>query len=128
MTAVMGDVEIIRKSLQDVLASINGIPAALNTGEMAQTVKSAQESLRKIAAERGLPNLGAGGGGGAGGGVGGAAGGGVKGEPGSLNDPKAVESLINQLSETKAMMQATRQLMDEAVNKPVVVDWLEGSK
>jgi len=26
------------------------------------------------------------------------------------------------------MMEATRLLMDEAINKPVVVDWLEGTK
>jgi hypothetical protein len=35
---------------------------------------------------------------------------------------------MNKLAETKAMMEATRLLMDEAINKPVVVDWLEGTK
>ncbi len=35
---------------------------------------------------------------------------------------------MNKLAETKAMMEATRPLMDEAINKPVVVDWLEGTK
>ncbi len=35
---------------------------------------------------------------------------------------------LNKLAETKAMMEATRLLMDEAINKPVVVDWLEGTK
>jgi hypothetical protein len=42
--------------------------------------------------------------------------------------PKAVGELLNKLAETKAMMEATRLLMDEAINKPVVVDWLEGTK
>ncbi len=36
--------------------------------------------------------------------------------------------LLNKLAETKAMMEATKLLMDEAINKPVVVDWLEGTK
>jgi hypothetical protein len=130
MESVMTDVGVIRKSLEDALANINAIPGALNTGEMVKTVENAQETMRKIAESRGVP---AGGGTGAPavagpGAAAGAEGAGAKIEPGSLSDPKAVESLINQLSETKAMMKATRQLMDEAVNKPVVVDWLEGSK
>jgi hypothetical protein len=49
-------------------------------------------------------------------------------QAGSLTDPKAVGELLNKLAETKAMMEATRLLMDEAINKPVVVDWLEGTK
>jgi hypothetical protein len=32
------------------------------------------------------------------------------------------------MTDPKAMMEATRLLMDEAINKPVVVDWLEGTK
>jgi hypothetical protein len=49
-------------------------------------------------------------------------------QAGSLTDPKAVGELLNKLAETKAMMEATKLLMDEAINKPVVVDWLEGTK
>jgi len=113
MESVMSDVGIIRKSLEDALANINAIPGEMNTGAMLTTIKSARKTMEKVAEERGIaPAVGAE----------------PKVEPGSLSDPKAVESLINQLSETKAMMKATRQLMDEAVNKPVVVDWLEGSK
>ena len=36
--------------------------------------------------------------------------------------------LLNKLAETKAIMEATRLLMDEAINKPVFVDWMEGTK
>jgi hypothetical protein len=35
---------------------------------------------------------------------------------------------MDKMAETKAMMEAMRLLMDEAVNKPVVVGWLEGSQ
>ena len=115
MGTVMTDVGIIRKSLEDALANINNIPGELSTAEMVKTVQSAQKTISEVT----------------GGGAGGTrvgAGVGSKIEAGSLSDPKAVEALINQLAETKAMMQATRQLMDEAVNKPVVVEWLEGSK
>lgn len=119
METVMTDVGVIRKSLEDALISLKGITGDLTTEEMSKQLKEARTTLQKTAEGRG-----------------GApavkesveAKEGVKIEAGSLSDPKAVESLINQLSETKAMMQATRQLMDEAVNKPVVVDWLEGSK
>ena len=112
MESVMTDVGVIRKSLEAALANLNGISGAISTEEMVKTVRSAQDTIKKISESRGLPLTT----------------GGAKGEAGSLSDPKAVESLINELANTKAMMQATRQLMDEAVNKPVVVDWLEGSK
>ena len=111
MSTVVADVGVIRKALEDALTNINAIPGTLTTAEMVKTVKGAQDIMLKLSEGRVAPG-----------------GDGAKGEPGAWSDPKAVESLINQLSETKAMMQATRQLMDEAVNKPVVVDWLEGSK
>jgi len=113
MDTVMTDVGVIRKSLENALANLKAIPGNLNTSEMMKTVQGAQKTIQEVAESRGVSLPG---------------GAEPKGEPGSLSDPKAVQSLINQLSETKAMMQATRQLMDEAVNKPVVVDWLEGSK
>jgi hypothetical protein len=113
MGSVMTDVGVIRKALEEALANISGISGTLSTEEMVKTVKSAQDTIRQVSESRGVVVPG---------------GAGAKVEPGPFSDQKAVESLINQLSETKAMMQATRQLMDEAVNKPVVVDWLEGSK
>ena len=32
------------------------------------------------------------------------------------------------IEEMQAMMKAVRLLMEESVNKPVVVDWLEGAQ
>ena len=109
LDSVMTDVVVIRKALESALANLSAIPGELSTAEMVKTVQSAKDTINKISG-------------------GTVSGPGSKIEAGSPSDPKAVEALINQLSETKAMMQATRQLMDEAVNKPVVVDWLEGSK
>ena len=109
---VMSDLAIIRKSLEETLAQVKGVPGGMSTEEMVKTVNAAADSITKLAAERG----------------GGMLGEPVKAQPGSLNDPKAVADLMNKISETKAMMEATRQLMEEAVNKPVVVDWLEGTK
>jgi len=109
---VMSDLAIIRKSLEEALSQVKGVSGGMSTEEMVKTVNAAADSITKLAAERG----------------GGMLGEPVKAQPGSLNDPKAVSDLMNKISETKAMMEATRQLMEEAVNKPVVVDWLEGTK
>jgi hypothetical protein len=112
---VMGDLEIIRKSLEETLLQVRGIPGQMSTAEMVKTVNDAAMTMKTMAAGRGVAMpLGAD----------------STGSPqaGSLTDPKAVGELLNKLAETKAMMEATRLLMDEAINKPVVVDWLEGTK
>jgi hypothetical protein len=43
-------------------------------------------------------------------------------------DREAIVKLNARMEEMQAMMKAVRQLMEEAVNKPVVVDWLEGAR
>jgi hypothetical protein len=110
---VMNDLMIIRKSLETALTQVKGIPGEMTTADLAKKMDDATMTMRKIADERGVAAP---------------AGGGDKVQAGALNDPKALAELLNKLEETKAMMQATRLLMDEAVNKPVVVDWLEGTK
>ncbi len=85
----------------------------MSTEELVKTLNDAASTMKKMAAGRGVATpLGAG----------------ADAQAGSLTDPKAVGELLNKLAETKAMMEATKLLMDEAINKPVVVDWLEGTK
>jgi hypothetical protein len=110
---VMTDLAIIRKSLEETLSQVKGIPGQMSTEELVKTVNDAATTMKKMAAGRGVATpLGAE----------------AQAQSGSLTDPKAVGELLNKLAETKAMMEATRLLMDEAINKPVVVDWLEGTK
>jgi hypothetical protein len=118
---VMTDLAIIRKSLEETLSQVKGIPGQMSTEELVKTVNDAASVMKKMAAGRGVATpLGAEA----------QAQSGSTGslQAGSLTDPKAVGELLNKLAETKAMMEATRLLMDEAINKPVVVDWLEGTQ
>ena len=114
VSRIATDVADVRKSLADALKQVQEVPGSMSTKDLIKTLNDATEAIRGAAAGRGIasplgqPDS--------------------KLEPGSLNDPKAVADLLNRLTETKAMMEATRQLMDEAVNKPVVVDWLESTK
>jgi hypothetical protein len=80
---------------------------------LVKTVKDATRSISQVAGDRGMKPLGE-----------------TSNDlvAGPVSDPKAVADLMNKLSETKAMLEATRLLMDEAVNKPVIVDWLEGNQ
>jgi hypothetical protein len=114
VTKIVSDLNDVRRSLEAALKSIQEVPDNMPSGELRKMLNEAADSIRKIAAGKGVTLQ--------------------PGEaPGKVPetggwDPKTVGDLLNRLSETKAMMEATRQLMDEAVNKPVVVDWMEGSK
>ena len=113
MPKVLDDLMQIKKALEATMTQVKEIPGGMTTEELVKTVTSAASTIKRVADERGISTpLGQGG----------------AVQAGSLSDPKAVGDLLNKLSETKAMMEATRLLMDEAVNKPVVVDWLEGTK
>ena len=118
---VMTDLAIIRKSLEETLSQVKGIPGQMSTAEMMKALNDAASTMRTMAEGRGVVTQA---------GSTGSPQAGSTGSPqaGSLTDPKAVGELLNKLAETKAMMEATRLLMDEAINKPVVVDWLEGTK
>ena len=112
---VMTDLAIIRKSLEETLSQVKGIPGQMSTAELVKMVNDAATTMKEMAAGRGVATPAG-------------AGAEAQAQAGSLTDPKAVGELLNKLAETKAMMEATRLLMDEAINKPVVVDWLEGTK
>jgi hypothetical protein len=112
---MMTDLAIIRKSLEETLSQVKGIPGQMSTAELVKMVNDAATTMKAMAAGRGVATPAG-------------AGAEAQAQAGSLTDPKAVGELLNKLAETKAMMEATKLLMDEAINKPVVVDWLEGTK
>jgi DNA-binding FrmR family transcriptional regulator len=110
---VLSELDAIQRSLSSVKGDVEGLPESMTTEAMVKVIKQAMDDIRNVAGGRGLPTEGIGQ-------TGGAL------EAGSLSDPQSVSKLLNSIAETKAMMQAMQGLMDEAVNKPVVVDWLEG--
>jgi len=112
MSQALADLAVIRKSLGAAAEQAQGIPTAMSTEELVKSIRDAMGKIDEMAKARGLQPLG---------------------QPtelkeGSLTDPQTVAKLMNSIAETKAMMDAMRLLMDEAVNKPVVVDWMEGVK
>lgn len=113
MSQVATDVAEIRRSLGSAMAQIQSIPGEMSTEGLVKSLREAMGKIDEVAKSRGLQPLG---------------------QPteelkaGLLSDPQAVAKLLNTISETKAMMDAMRVLMDDAVNKPVVVEWMEGEK
>ncbi len=110
---VTADVDEIKRSLTSAMTQIKAIPGEMSTEGLVKSLREAMGKIDEVAKGKGLQPLG---------------------QPaeelkaGSLNDPQTLAKLLNTIAETKAMMDAMRVLMDDAVNKPVVVDWLEGGK
>jgi hypothetical protein len=103
----------MRTSLDKTLEQVKGIPDSMSTETLVKSLRESMNKIDEMAKNRGMTSPM-----GAGEGV----------EPGSPSDPKVVAKLLNTISETKAMMEAMRLLMDAEVNKPVVeVKWLEGT-
>jgi hypothetical protein len=105
---MLGALDQMRTALDATLQQVKGIPDAMSTENLVKSLRDTMGKIDEIAKQRGV-DLGQP----------------TDVAPGSFSDPKAVAKLLNTISETKAMMEAMRLLMDEAVNKPVVVDWLE---
>ncbi len=111
MGRVLDQLGQIRDALNKTVGSVNHISDTFSTESLARTLN---ESIKRLEALAKLNNI-------------------PLGqppetvEPGAFSDPKALSKLLNSIEQTKAMMEAMRLLMDEAVNKPVVTPWLEGS-
>lgn len=112
LNKALEDLEIIRKALGAAAEEMKGVSPALSTEDLVKSLREAMGKMEEMAKARGLQPLGQS----------------TELEPGSLTDPQTVTKLLNSIAETKAMMEAMRLLMDEAVNKPVVVDWMEGAE
>ena len=109
------DLADVRKSIEAALKKAQEVPGEMSTTDLIKTLNEAAKTIRNVASEHGITSP-----------LGSKSGSSEM--TGSPTDSKTLSDLMNRLTETKAMMDATRQLMDEAINKPVVVDWLEGSK
>jgi DNA repair ATPase RecN len=111
VTKIEDGVAQIQGLLESTLEQVRAIPGAMGTDSLVQKLGEAMSKLDALAKPKGVK-----------------LGDSEALVPGSANDPQALNNMINSLAETKAMMEAMRLLMDEAVNKPVVVQWMEGSK
>ncbi len=112
LNQALEDLAVIRQALGAAAEQMRGVASTMTTEDLVKSIRDAMSKIDEMAKARGLQPLG---------------------QPadelqaGSLTDPQTVAKLLNSIAETKAMMDAMRVLMDEAVNKPVVVDWLEGA-
>jgi hypothetical protein len=110
---IMNDLAALRKALGATMEQAGGVRESMGTDKLVQTLREAMEKIDVLAKGRGIKTLGQSD---------------VEFKPGDVTDPQTVAKLMDKMAETKAMMEAMRLLMDEAVNKPVVVDWLEGNQ
>jgi hypothetical protein len=108
---IMSDLADLRKALGATMDQAGGVRDSMGTEKLVQTLRDAMGKIDALAKDRGIKTLGQ-----------------EDLKPGEGTDPKTVSKLMDKMAETKAMMEAMRLLMDEAVNKPVVVGWLEGSQ
>ncbi len=99
----------LRGDLNETLAKVKGIPDSMSTeglvNSLRETMTKLDDMSKKLGYPMGQPTIP---------------------EAGSVTDQAQVTKLLNSIEQAKAMMEAMRMLMEEAVNKPVVVDWIEG--
>ena len=109
---IMSDLAELRKALGATMTDAGGVRDSMEPDKLAKAIHDAMLKIDEMAKKQkinlGQPT--------------------EEFKPGALSDPQTVTKLMDKMAETKAMMEAMRLLMDETVNKPVVVDWLEGSQ
>ena len=110
VSQMASDLSQVQQSLQKVAGLVKEVPEGIDTKGLAEALNDTVKKIDQIGKDRGV-NLGK-----------------PEAAQGGPLTAENVDKLINKMAETKAMMDAMRLLMEETVNKPVVVEWLEGSK
>jgi hypothetical protein len=111
---IMSDLAELRKALGATMSEAGGARDAMGPDKLALAIRDAMLKIEEMAKGRGIKTP---------------LGSGPEVPPADGQpDPQTYAKLMDKMAETKAMMEAMRLLMDEAVNKPVVVGWLEGSQ
>ena len=101
------NVAAVRDALTTALEQLQGIPEEIGSGRLVDAFREALDQMKRLAEQQGVPLAE------------------MALPSGPITDAATIMQLNNNLAEMKAMMDALRTLMDEAVNKPVVVEWLE---
>lgn len=105
---MLAHLKVIRKAIEDAQGNLKQIPESVSTADLLKALQDATSKINKIAEGKGLSPL--------------------MEEKDVAASPKFDQNTIAQLNsrldESKAMLEAVRLLMDESVNKPIVIDWL----